>query len=53
MNQFMTNPWLFLAVVIWVVCGIVAAFRKNNDALGVACVASIFLGLGYLLTHNH
>lgn len=52
MNELLTNPWLFLTVVIWTICGIVSAIQKNENALGGAFLASILLGLFYIILHH-
>jgi len=49
----MNNPWLFLAVVIWVVCGTYSIVRNNDEGLGAALIASGLLGIGYVITHSH
>lgn len=48
----MTNPWLFLTVVIWVVCGAVSIALKSDDAIVAAVVSSILLGFLYLIMHH-
>ena len=53
MNVLLSNPWLFLAIVIWVICGIVAIVQKVNEALEFACVASFALGVVYVYLHQH
>lgn len=50
MNLLLTNPWLFFVSLLWVICGIVAVFQKNVNALEVAGQASVCVGILYLLT---
>jgi hypothetical protein len=53
MNILLTNPYLFLLVVIWVICGIVSIFHKNCNALCCSLVVSLFIGWAYLMIHRH
>ena len=53
MNEFLTNPWLFLTVVIWLICGIVTVMKKDNVSIFFAFVASISIGVLYMIVHGH
>ena len=48
----MTNPWLFLLTIIWIVCGVVSIIQKNENSLVVAFISSACLGFGYAVVHH-
>jgi len=53
MNTFLTNPYVFLISVIWISCASATIFTKKNDVFVYAFWMTMFIGLGYLLAHNH
>lgn len=42
-----------MGVVIWVMCGTYAIVREDDGGFVAALTASVLLGLGYIITHNH
>ncbi len=52
MNLFLTNPYLFLAVVIWIVCGIVACSKKDSEVLEYAISMNVLIAIFYIILHG-
>jgi len=52
MNLFLTNPWLFIITIIWIVCGAVSIRMKSTEAIEAAGFVSMLLGIFYCIIHK-
>jgi hypothetical protein len=52
MNTVLTNPWVFIACVIWLSCGAVGAVSKKSTPIEYAVVASVLMGVFYCIVHR-
>jgi len=52
MTTLLSNPWFCIVALIWILGAVVSIIRPKTDAISAAFIASVFIGILYLLKHN-